>query len=154
MQARRRFLQCSVCTVLTLGCSNKEEADSDVATDSGEPPSDPVFDPCLTVADESWYTISFDDYPELLEVGGSRVLSVEGVALVIAQVEEGCYVALSSRCTHEGEEIYYQEQALRFVCPRHGAAFTISGEVISGPTSVALASYPTALFDGVLKIQL
>ncbi|MFT4978871.1 MAG: cytochrome b6-f complex iron-sulfur subunit, partial [Myxococcota bacterium] len=62
----------------------------------------------------------------------SAVVSISGRPVVVAQIDEDCYVALDQQCTHEGCSIEYRDNN-RFVCPCHGALFSFTGEVLGGP---------------------
>lgn len=61
--------------------------------------------------------------------------------IIIAKTTSGTIIAVSQSCTHEGATVQYQNSSNRFYCPRHGATFSNSGSVISGPTSTALKQY-------------
>jgi cytochrome b6-f complex iron-sulfur subunit len=67
--------------------------------------------------------------------------------VVIAKTTTGNIVAVSKACTHEGADVQYQSNGNRFYCPRHGAAFSTSGNVTNGPASTNLKSY-TVIING------
>lgn len=110
------------------------------------------IDPCAVVAspaDPGWVAVPVDPLPA---TGEGVAIEIEGTAVILARPHEDCTVVVSRICTHQGCDVAFVEG--RFVCPCHGAAFRIDGSVLSGPTSVPLASYPAQLVDGVVWVQM
>lgn len=48
---------------------------------------------------------------------------------------------LSSRCTHLGCSVNWEESNKEFICPCHDAKFGLNGEVLDGPPPKPLARY-------------
>ena len=153
---RRQFIECTGCVMALMACGQplkgSSSKDSGPLGDTGT--EEAVFDPCVTVADPSWESLSFDSLPNLHEVGGSTVVSVGGRSILVAQVSDNCFIGVDSACTHEGETLNYQTIGNRITCPRHAATFGLDGRVIAGPTPVPLQSYPVALDGDLLYIQI
>ena len=143
---RRAFVSCAGCALLVAACgTSKTESSGDSAENelSGED-TEPAFDPCAAVAEDSWSSIDLAGFPDLQEVGGYVITTISGRSILLAQVAEDCFIGVDSACTHEGETLNYQTIGNRITCPRHAATFALDGTVIAGPTPVALQSYPAA----------
>lgn len=147
---------------LGLGCTGKVPPvsdDSAAASGAGtagdsEDSEDSTANPCDVTADagaEGWSPVWLADHPELAVSGGSVSLDIDGLPLIMAQPSEGCFVALSRICTHEGCAVEFRDG--RFICPCHGAAFSIDGSVQAGPTPIPLLAYPAGEVDGVVWVQ-
>jgi nitrite reductase/ring-hydroxylating ferredoxin subunit len=158
--AGRRELAASLCILtacpaLLLGCMGSDGSlDSSGSGLSAGLDLGSDWDPCSTVPDEDWHMVSLEEHPSLLEPGGSALLSLDGVAVLAVHLSEGCFAAVSATCTHEGETLQYQELGNRFTCPMHGATFGIQGDVLAGPTSIPLSSYPVGESAGSIWIRL
>lgn len=70
--------------------------------------------------------------------------------IIVAQTTGGEYIAVSAACTHEGATVGFSNG--QFVCPRHGAVFSATSGVVSGPASRPLTQYKTALSGSTLRI--
>jgi cytochrome b6-f complex iron-sulfur subunit len=65
--------------------------------------------------------------------------------VIVARTFAGAYIAVAAACTHEGTNVQYQAANNRFHCASHGANFSNSGTVQSGPTNKALQQFTTEL---------
>jgi Rieske Fe-S protein len=158
----RRDLLCSIClaaaacqTGVPAGPIDDTDTDIDVDTDVVPPTdTDVPWTPCIEpgTAAEGWQELPFDTYPELAALYGHAYLTLSGRPVVIAQVEDNCFVALERPCTHEGVLIEYREERNGFVCPRHGAIYGWDGRVIGGPAPAPLASFPCGRRDDAVWI--
>ena len=70
----------------------------------------------------------------------------------------GSLYAIEDRCSHddgplcEGE---WDEDMCRVVCPRHGSQFDLtSGRPLGPPAYEPVATYPVAIVDGVVRVNL
>jgi cytochrome b6-f complex iron-sulfur subunit len=72
--------------------------------------------------------------------------------IIVARTVGGAYVAVSQACTHEGVSVQYVSSQDLFYCPSHGAKFSDSGSVVSGPASSALKQYKTFLTGTSLRV--
>jgi cytochrome b6-f complex iron-sulfur subunit len=151
---RRRFLRAS-CALLAAGCGRPED---DRASDSSDTdPAETALEetggdtvpvelyPCgqeVSAGAAGWAELPLAQWPDLGVVGGWYPVDLAGVALVVAQVEEGCYAAIARACAHEGAPIEYHPDRGQFVCPRHGAIYAADGEAVAGPQPSGLPVYP------------
>ena len=71
----------------------------------------------------------------------------------IARLADGGFLALSRKCTHLGCTVPWVAEDKKFICPCHGSAFDISGNVISSPAPRALDMYPVIIENGIVKVD-
>lgn len=89
-----------------------------------------------------WTELPLSQYPDLADVGGWYGVTVGGTAMVVAQVYEGCYTAITRACAHQGVAIDYKPERGQFVCPRHGAIYAPDGSKVAGPQPDGLPVHP------------
>ena len=92
--------------------------------------------------------ISSAGYSALASAGGSVIVN----NIIIANTGNNNFVALSSKCTHNGCTIFYSAANNHFPCPCHGAIFSTQGAVLNGPAQTALKSYPVSVDGNILTI--
>jgi cytochrome b6-f complex iron-sulfur subunit len=68
-------------------------------------------------------------------------------------LEDGGFLALSSKCTHLGCSLPWVEKENRFVCPCHASAFAMTGTVISAPAPRALDTFRVFIENNVVKVD-
>ena len=71
----------------------------------------------------------------------------------LARLEDGGFLALSSKCTHLGCTVPWVEKELKFACPCHGSAYDITGAVIKPPAPRPLDIYPLAIENNVVRVD-
>lgn len=102
---------------------------------------------CAGVADttgtnvSSSGTIKVSDYPELANVGGVALVTIQGAPLAVVRTSTTNFLALSRICPHQGQTI--QEVSNGFYCPGHGATFSINGTWEGGQPTSNMRSYAT-----------
>lgn len=86
-------------------------------------------------------------------VGGAVIIAANDTAYVVAQPEEGKFVAHSAVCPHQGclcNRITDGEA----VCPCHGSVFNaVTGEVEQGPATSGLAAAQVTVENGQLFVS-
>lgn len=65
--------------------------------------------------------------------------------VIIANVGNEAYVALSKACTHQGTTIVYRSGSMDFRCPNHGSEFSTDGSVTKSPAGSSLTVFTTNL---------
>ena len=71
----------------------------------------------------------------------------------LVRLADGGFLAISSRCTHLGCTVPWNEQEQSFPCPCHASAFDITGNVQSPPAPRALDLFPVRIEAGVVKVD-
>ena len=71
---------------------------------------------------------------------------------IVVRLTTGEFRALSAVCTHLGCIVHWNPEQQKIQCPCHAGVFTPDGTVVSGPPPRPLASYPTQLVAGKLRI--
>ncbi len=71
-----------------------------------------------------------------------RVYPFGSASFYLYRMNDGGFLAVSSRCTHLGCVIQFNGGTDRFECPCHASAFQKDGGVISSPATRPLDYYP------------
>jgi len=90
-------------------------------------------------------------YGALLSTNGFIILSSDNI-IVINKGEEQ-FIALSSRCTHQGCTISFDPEMNQLPCPCHGSIFSTGGEVLSGPADAPLHKFSISREGNILTIS-
>ena len=107
-------------------------------------------DPPGTPGGATNFTVDLNANPSLKNAGGSLITR----SIIIINLGEGNFTALSSVCTHEGCEVGFDQSANNIKCPCHGSVYTNTGAVINGPAPRALRSYSITQAGDILTITL
>ena len=93
---------------------------------------------------------------DLSQAVNAKLLSSGGYiynnGIIVAHTLAGKYIAVSQACTHEGVTVQYIGQSKEFYCPSHGAIFSETGTVVSGPAGRSLMQYQTTLTGTSLRV--
>lgn len=81
----------------------------------------------------------YDQYPK------GSVTPVEAGRFYLVRVQDGGFLALYRRCTHLGCAVPYDQGSAQFVCPCHGSAFTMDGDVLNAPAPRPLDLFPLSI---------
>jgi cytochrome b6-f complex iron-sulfur subunit len=71
----------------------------------------------------------------------------------LVRLADGGFLALSSRCTHLGCSVLWNEKTRTFPCPCHASVFDMTGNVESPPAPRALELFPVRIEAGVVKVD-
>lgn len=71
----------------------------------------------------------------------------------LVRLADGGFLALSSRCTHLGCSVPWDEKTKTFPCPCHASVFDMTGNVNSPPAPRALDLYPVRIEVGVVRVE-
>ena len=72
--------------------------------------------------------------------------------VIVAKTTAGNIIAVSQACTHQGVDVVYNSNN-QFYCPSHGAAFSNTGAVISGPVNTALKQYTVTVTGNKVNVN-
>jgi cytochrome b6-f complex iron-sulfur subunit len=105
-----------------------------------------IPDPNPTTTTKLDFTIDLktSDYSDLKNKGGFKVVKAQNV--IVAHTNADTWIAVDAKCTHEQTVINYRASSNDFLCPNHGAVFTATGAVTTGPATKGLTKYFTS-FD-------
>lgn len=76
-----------------------------------------------------------------------RVYPFSSENFFLYRLDDGGFMALSSKCTHLGCTVQYQAGQGGFECPCHASAFNKNGEVLSPPATRPLDYLPVKIED-------
>lgn len=87
----------------------------------------------------------------LLDIDGSRVITLPGKTLLIVRRTADTFAVLSAVCTHNGCTVHYEASSQQAACPCHGSRFGLSGSVAQGPAGSPLKRYD-ATYDAAMQL--
>jgi cytochrome b6-f complex iron-sulfur subunit len=71
----------------------------------------------------------------------------------LVRLADGGFLALSSKCTHLGCTVPWDDRSRTFPCPCHASTFDLRGEVLSPPAPRALDLLPVVIEAGIVKVD-
>ncbi len=71
----------------------------------------------------------------------------------LACLDDGSFLALSRSCTHLHCSVPWDEGKKQFVCPCHGSAFDLNGDVLRPPAPRPLDLLHVRIENGVVKVD-
>ena len=83
---------------------------------------------------------------------GSVTANIQG-RFYLCRMEDGGFLALSSKCTHLGCTVPWEEKERRFACPCHGSSFDITGRVVTTPAPRPLDMYPVHIENNMVTVN-
>ena len=75
----------------------------------------------------------------------SSVRAFPGGKFYLARLADGGFLALSSRCTHLGCTVPWDEKTKVFACPCHASSFDMYGNFLNQPVPRALDYFPVSI---------
>lgn len=98
--------------------------------------------------------IPLERVKRLDRVGGSITVRLKDREVLLARHSEEGVSAVSPICSHEKCTVAYRRRVRRFECPCHGSYFDVQGNVLNGPATRPLASWPAVLSDRRIIVDL
>lgn len=71
----------------------------------------------------------------------------------LCRMADGGFLALSSKCTHLGCTVPWDDKKRQFECPCHGSSFDITGNVLTSPAPRPLDIYPVNIENNIVKVD-
>ncbi len=89
-----------------------------------------------------------------LEEYGAKQLDLHGRPVMLIRMNGERFYAVSAVCTYMSVcRLEWQEDRRQLVCPCHGGAFDVYGNVVQGPASVPLRTWPVRRVGGDVYID-
>jgi Rieske Fe-S protein len=100
-------------------------------------------------------TLNIDSSSPLSAAGNAVLVQYSNGNLLVDRANQDTFNALSAICTHQGCLITgYNQGNEHFICPCHGSAFGLNGQVVNGPAQRALPRYQTQFNNNQLNITI
>jgi cytochrome b6-f complex iron-sulfur subunit len=99
------------------------------------------------------------DSKEIMEAGSVDKFPPNSVTAFVrgrfylARLEDGGFLALSCKCTHLGCTVPWSAKEMKFMCPCHGSAYGIRGEVLTAPAPRPLDLHPVSIENNIVKVD-
>ena len=134
----RRDVLRTLAALTAVGCgSGTDEGD-----DGGMDTAAPVFDP----TDPDWHAFQWDAYPDLAPPNGWTTVKEPSALLdiLVAKLPNGALVALWRICSHGACPLVWNASTEQAQCECHGSRFDTEGQVLNGPATESIRTFPTA----------
>ena len=96
-------------------------------------------------------TVAVDAASPLAAVGGAALVRSGSGDFLVSRTAQDAFAALTAICTHEACTIT-GFRSPTYVCPCHGSQYSTAGQVLSGPATRSLRTYPTQFAGTTLTI--
>jgi cytochrome b6-f complex iron-sulfur subunit len=97
-------------------------------------------------------SITIDSSSPLATTGTAALVATSSGNFLVSRAGDA-FTALTAVCTHEGCVVSNFANST-FECPCHGSQYSLSGTVLKGPATRALAQFRTGFANNVLTINL
>lgn len=87
------------------------------------------------------------------QVPAGSVTPVEAGRFYLVRLGDGGFLALYRKCTHLGCAVPYEPTEGKFICPCHGSAFSLNGDVENAPAPRALDLFELRIEDGEIVVD-
>jgi len=88
-----------------------------------------------------------EDFP------AGSVTPFEAGRFFLVRLQNGGFLAMYRRCTHLGCAVPYDHGTGQFVCPCHGSAFTVEGDVLNPPAPRPLDLFVMHIENGEVLVD-
>ena len=137
---RKQFLS-SACALCGLGVVGSLAVLESCKKSSTHTPQGPTVNFTLDISQPANTALN--------SVGGS--VATQGV--VIARTGGSTWACVAQACTHQGCNIGYNSNAIRFDCPCHGATFDTNGNGVNGPSEIPVKKYAVTQNGNILTVK-
>jgi len=122
----------------------------------------------LAVAEVAWLALSFlrprsqpgkNREEQILSAGpverfqSGSVTAFPSGKFYLARMADGGFLALARECTHLGCTVTWSRDDNSFLCPCHGSAFNLQGDVLTPPAPRSLDLYAVFIENGEVKVD-
>lgn len=83
----------------------------------------------------------------------NRVYPFSTERFYLSRLEDGGFLAISTKCTHLGCTVQFKNKEDKFMCPCHASAFNKYGEVLAPPATRALDLYNITIEDNQILVD-
>ena len=87
------------------------------------------------------------------QVPAGSVTPVEAGRFYLVRLNDGGFLALYRKCTHLGCSVPYEPTEGKFICPCHGSAFSLNGDVQNAPAPRAMDLFELTIESGEIVVN-